>query len=454
MWSRPNPDPASLPSTAPRSLPVAPSTDSAPRAHRRCSRRRAQRRPHATERSVRVGINLVGASGLGQLPGVALGAGARIRVELAISAADRAGRERLRPRPPEHAGGAAVTGQSELQSDGFVFARGLPLASGGVSLGPRDCAPAPRPDVLRVQAAGRSRAGAQRSGPAIRSSNLRRQRRVASAGSRSTAATARLSLSALAAAAGSAVTHYQSPDGNQRHGCFALTQDSRGVLKSAWATGLSSTIRNRPPSLNPDGGPCPGSVLAEHESQVCLARPRSRRAEHGRRAQLRGRVGVHTAATSSACCAGSGSRLPTSRTSRKRFSPCTPSFLRSKGARSSRRGCAAFCLRKTAEYRRKAYRRRELPTSAEPESMHAEATARMKERCCASNALQQLLAALPQSAGRAARGVRALRDRGVAHAGSRARALGCPRFTAYTRLRTARAAVRAFFEREPQRRMR
>jgi RNA polymerase sigma-70 factor (ECF subfamily) len=107
-----------------------------------------------------------------------------------------------------------------------------------------------------------------------------------------------------------------------------------------------------------------------------------------------------------------------------------------------------ICLRKAAEYRRKAYRRRELPSSAEAE--RADLT-RLPEdemlRRQRAALLYEALASLPDKQ----REVFVLYEIEELPMLEVARALRCPRFTAYTRLRGARAAVRAFFERRQRR---
>jgi RNA polymerase sigma-70 factor (ECF subfamily) len=107
-----------------------------------------------------------------------------------------------------------------------------------------------------------------------------------------------------------------------------------------------------------------------------------------------------------------------------------------------------ICLRKAAEYRRKAYRRRELPTSDEPQGTHTEPLAEEELlRRQRAELLLQALASLPDKQ----REVFVLYELEELPMLEVARALRCPRFTAYTRLRAARASVRAFFEREQRR---
>lgn len=108
-----------------------------------------------------------------------------------------------------------------------------------------------------------------------------------------------------------------------------------------------------------------------------------------------------------------------------------------------------ICLRKAAEYRRKAYRRRELPIDLEPigvEISAADDTLVHKQR---AELLLSALARLPDKQ----REVFVLFEIEELPILEIARTLGCPRFTVYTRLRTARAAVRAFFQERPDRRM-
>jgi RNA polymerase sigma-70 factor (ECF subfamily) len=109
-----------------------------------------------------------------------------------------------------------------------------------------------------------------------------------------------------------------------------------------------------------------------------------------------------------------------------------------------------ICLRKAAEYRRKAYRRRELPSDLEPigvEISGADDSLLRKQR---AKLLLAALARLPDKQ----REVFVLYELEELPILEIARMLGCPRFTVYTRLRTARAAVRAFFQEQPDRRTR
>jgi len=100
-----------------------------------------------------------------------------------------------------------------------------------------------------------------------------------------------------------------------------------------------------------------------------------------------------------------------------------------------------ICLRKAKEYRRRTQRRRETPTAVEPVA-HA---AGGPEACTAEHEwmvlLQRALAALPEKQ----REVFVLYELEELEMAEVARAVGCPRFTAYTRLHSARRKIRAHF---------
>lgn len=104
-----------------------------------------------------------------------------------------------------------------------------------------------------------------------------------------------------------------------------------------------------------------------------------------------------------------------------------------------------ICLRKASDYRRKLGRRREVPASdteiAELADPGEPQTALLqRER---AQRLQEALATLPEPQLQ----VFVLYEIDEMEMAEVARALGCARFTAYTRLRTARARLRAHFER-------
>jgi len=102
-----------------------------------------------------------------------------------------------------------------------------------------------------------------------------------------------------------------------------------------------------------------------------------------------------------------------------------------------------ICLRRASDYRRRMYRRREVPVTGTFEaSAQAEPEARMlhDERALR---LSQALAALPEKQLHVFV-LYEIEELPMAHV---ARAVGCPRFTAYTRLRAARREIRAFLAR-------
>lgn len=121
------------------------------------------------------------------------------------------------------------------------------------------------------------------------------------------------------------------------------------------------------------------------------------------------------------------------------------------GRSSFKTWICGIALRKASEYRRKAYQRRErlLPDALEtPAAPEQEAGLERDERAAQ---LQAALAALPEKQLQ----VFVLYEVEELSMLEVARAVGCPRFTAYTRLASARRALRKHFDRishEEQRR--
>jgi RNA polymerase sigma-70 factor (ECF subfamily) len=103
-----------------------------------------------------------------------------------------------------------------------------------------------------------------------------------------------------------------------------------------------------------------------------------------------------------------------------------------------------ICLRKASDYRRKAYRRRELPTAVPPELVASDSSEEYLMRRQQAEQINRALASLsPKQLD-----VFVLFEIEELPMADVARAVGCPRFTAYNRLRTARREIRAFFERD------
>lgn len=100
-----------------------------------------------------------------------------------------------------------------------------------------------------------------------------------------------------------------------------------------------------------------------------------------------------------------------------------------------------ICLRKASDYRRRAHRRREL-LSAEPGAHQQASGARPDETALLredARALQDAIDALPEKQMQ----VFVLYELEELSMAEVARAVGCPRFTGYTRLRAARKAIAA-----------
>jgi len=118
-----------------------------------------------------------------------------------------------------------------------------------------------------------------------------------------------------------------------------------------------------------------------------------------------------------------------------------PSF---EGRSSLKTWVCGICLRKASDYRRRAHRRRELLVAESRERTDAEqqpeAAALRHEHV---RLLQEALAALPERQMQ----VFVLYELEELPMADVARAVGCPRFTAYTRLRAARRAIREQLER-------
>ncbi|HMI90210.1 MAG TPA: RNA polymerase sigma factor [Polyangiales bacterium] len=102
-----------------------------------------------------------------------------------------------------------------------------------------------------------------------------------------------------------------------------------------------------------------------------------------------------------------------------------------------------ICLRKAASYRRKARTRRERTTADLPELAACDDPHGELAHKQSAALLHAALARLPDKQ----REVFVLYEIEELEMADVARALGCPRFTAYTRLHAARSAVRAFFSR-------
>ena len=101
-----------------------------------------------------------------------------------------------------------------------------------------------------------------------------------------------------------------------------------------------------------------------------------------------------------------------------------------------------ICLRRAADYRRRMRRRRETLAAEPPER---KASAQPDDRLASEQqtaAVYALLAQLPDKLLQ----VFVLYELDELPMSEVARAVGCPRFTAYTRLHTARRRVRALFE--------
>jgi RNA polymerase sigma-70 factor (ECF subfamily) len=103
-----------------------------------------------------------------------------------------------------------------------------------------------------------------------------------------------------------------------------------------------------------------------------------------------------------------------------------------------------ICVRKVSEYRRKAHRRHEIAVAVVPEretlSDQQEVQLEQKQQ---AELLQRGLSRLSEKQLQ----VFVLYEIEELSMAEVARALGCPRFTAYTRLHAARRAMRAFLER-------
>lgn len=114
------------------------------------------------------------------------------------------------------------------------------------------------------------------------------------------------------------------------------------------------------------------------------------------------------------------------------------------GRSSLKTWVCGICLRKASEYRRRAYRRREVLVAESTErgavSEQPDVAALRSER---ARHLQSALDSLPE----AQMQVFVLYEIEELPMADVARAVGCPRFTAYTRLRAARRAIREQMER-------
>jgi RNA polymerase sigma-70 factor (ECF subfamily) len=101
-----------------------------------------------------------------------------------------------------------------------------------------------------------------------------------------------------------------------------------------------------------------------------------------------------------------------------------------------------ICLRKASGYRRKAHRRRELASDALPDQLTASTQDLLLEQHEQAALLQAGLSQLNEKQ----LDVFVLYEIEELSMLEVARAVGCPRFTAYTRLHSARRALRAFVE--------
>jgi RNA polymerase sigma-70 factor, ECF subfamily len=118
------------------------------------------------------------------------------------------------------------------------------------------------------------------------------------------------------------------------------------------------------------------------------------------------------------------------------------------GRSSLKTWVCGICLRKASDHRRKLGRRRERIGGAAPtdpiDPSEPQAELLRKERV---RRLNEALATLPEKQLQ----VFVLYEIEELEMAEVARAVGCPRFTAYTRLRAARAQVRAFFAQSDRR---
>jgi RNA polymerase sigma-70 factor (ECF subfamily) len=101
-----------------------------------------------------------------------------------------------------------------------------------------------------------------------------------------------------------------------------------------------------------------------------------------------------------------------------------------------------ICLRKASQYRRKAYRRRELATSSVPEQASPDTQTCSIEQAQQAASLQRALLQLNDKQLQ----VFVLYEIEELSMAEVARAIGCPRFTAYTRLHAARRALRTLLQ--------
>ena len=114
------------------------------------------------------------------------------------------------------------------------------------------------------------------------------------------------------------------------------------------------------------------------------------------------------------------------------------------GRSSLKTWVCGICLRKARDYRRRAHRRRERLVTDAVECVdldQPESTALRHEQ---ARRLQEGLAALPERLMQ----VFVLYELEELPMADVAKVVGCPRFTAYTRLYTARRALREWFERQ------
>lgn len=104
-----------------------------------------------------------------------------------------------------------------------------------------------------------------------------------------------------------------------------------------------------------------------------------------------------------------------------------------------------ICLRRAADYRRRMQRRRETLSAQPPEPAQSPESALPEDRLVSEQQTAAIYAVLAQLPDKLLQ-VFVLYELDELPMSDVARAVGCPRFTAYTRLHTARRRVRALFE--------
>jgi RNA polymerase sigma-70 factor (ECF subfamily) len=116
-----------------------------------------------------------------------------------------------------------------------------------------------------------------------------------------------------------------------------------------------------------------------------------------------------------------------------------PSF---EGRSTLKTWVCGICLRSASNYRRKAYRRREMLVGVTPETVAGSGPDEQLAARQSAALLEQALSTLPEKQMQ----VFVLFELEEFEMSDVAQAVGCPRFTAYTRLRAARKAVAAAFK--------